>query len=213
MTRKYGGNGLKANAEKVGIKLDIPPVDPEWLKELQMGLVQIRGKRISEYDEHYPEIAYQLSAKGVSRRVIGAVFGVCSDTVRSWERQYPRFAKALLQGKKDACEEVESALFRRAVGYDLENTVIQTTRTSNRKSGKPSEVMTTTKSVTHVPPSPPALIFFLCNRAPDRWRTVRKREMEQGSLPEVPAKEIEELSDERLRLLVDSLEEMVNERE
>jgi hypothetical protein len=64
--------------------------------------------------------------------------------------------------------EVEAALFKRAIGYDVVDVTVS-------RKGEPVE----TKK--HVPADVTAQIFFLKNRVPDRWTDVRHNQV-SGSL-------------------------------
>ncbi|MGE5483158.1 MAG: hypothetical protein ACM3VX_09720, partial [Bacteroidota bacterium] len=63
--------------------------------------------------------------------------------------------------------------YRRACGYDFEETEIIADRTAEGQA-RPARVKRTKK---HVPPDVTACIFWLKNREPERWRDVVRSEV------------------------------------
>jgi hypothetical protein len=73
--------------------------------------------------------------------------------------KYPDFREILNEAKEEPNHKVEQALFRRALGYTVKETVA--------KAGKPVQV-----TLKEIAPSELACIFWLKNRSPKRWRDV-----------------------------------------
>lgn len=97
---------------------------------------------------------------GLTEKQIAKNMGCSYSTFRSWRDKYPALSAALKKGKEVSDFEVESALFRRATGYETEETITETVKG-----------VTTTRTIKKkIPPDTTAQIFWLKNRLPDRWR-------------------------------------------
>ena len=86
--------------------------------------------------------------------------GINVGTLYDWKKKYIEISNALKKGKEVADYEVESALFRRALGYDVEEVVTEIT--DGKKHIK--------KTKKHIPADVTAQIYWLKNRRPDKWR-------------------------------------------
>lgn len=85
-----------------------------------------------------------------------------------------------MRGKSGADAKVERSLFKRALGYDYEETekVIEVD-----KDGNPKPAKIRTKKI-HVPADVGAMCFWLKNRAPDEWADRPHGTMEVEDLDE-----------------------------
>lgn len=100
--------------------------------------------------------------EGLIDKEIAARLGIGVSTLYDYKKLHQEFSDALKEGKAIADYRVEEALYKRAMGFDYE----ETTEEMN-KDGK----MVVTKRVTkHVPSDTASMIFFLKNRRPDLWR-------------------------------------------
>lgn len=88
---------------------------------------------------------------------IATVLGVSEMTLHRWKQRYPQFMLVLNEGKNN--EKVERSLFQRATGYDFLTEKIFLYR------GKIIRV----PIIKHVIPDISAIMFWLCNRDPQRW--------------------------------------------
>ena len=79
-----------------------------------------------------------------------------------WKENYPELMKILEENNEYYDDKVEQALLKRALGYEYEETEIVAS-----KDGKTSKVKKTKKEV---PPDTTAIIFWLKNRNPKKWR-------------------------------------------
>ena len=93
--------------------------------------------------------------------------GIRRSTLSEWKKRFPDIADALKKNKNIVDIEVENALYKRAVGYEFEETTIEIDDEGKKKVNK------TTKQMA---PETLAIIFFLKNRKPEDWRD--KREVE-----------------------------------
>ena len=103
--------------------------------------------------------------EGLIDEQIAHNIGVAYSTFRDWMEKFPALSAALKKGKAPVDLEVENALFKRAIGYDYEET---TTEIYKDPGGQ--EHIHIKKSKKHMPPDTTAQIFWLKNRRPGRWR-------------------------------------------
>lgn len=108
-----------------------------------------------------------LARRGLSDEDIAKAINVNRSTIYAWKKSYPEISNALKEGKLVADLAVESALFKKAIGFTVTDT--KTTSFLDKETGElvegKSEV--TTK---HVLPDTLAIMFWLKNRCPDLWK-------------------------------------------
>jgi transposase-like protein len=120
----------------------------------------------------HPQIAAALAATGKIDKEIAALLGVNPRTIYNWRDKHAEFDAALAEGKEPANLAVEAALFKRACGYEYEDT-----EAVGIPGGEGKTIIKTVKKVKkHLPPDTTACIFWLKNRCPDRWRDVQQQE-------------------------------------
>ena len=133
--------------------------------------------------------------------------GVGYETLKKWRMTWPEIDLALNESWEEAVAEVENALYRRALGFEVEETAEETTELAD------GSIETKTVKRTRVlPGETQAMIFFLKNRAPDRWNdrrmvstdvTVKVMEQQAQDLIEVMDMALMALNltpDQRMRL-------------
>lgn len=81
-------------------------------------------------------------------------------TLYDWKEKHSQISQALKKGKEVVDREVENALLKRALGYEYEEKRI-------KQSGDGIEKTITKK---HVSPDVTAIIYWLKNRMPERYR-------------------------------------------
>lgn len=101
---------------------------------------------------------------GLTDKQIAHNIGISPCTLYSWEQKHPEFLHALKKGKEVADYEVENALFKRATGYSYEETITEY--------GEVSKVVKK-----HVAPDTTAIIYWLKNRRPKKWRDRPEQDM------------------------------------
>lgn len=112
---------------------------------------------------------------GLTDEQVAHNMGIRRSTLNEWAKRFPDIADTIKKGKAPADIEVENALYRRAVGFTYEETTtdveqIPTSKTDDDGNPVIREIVHT-KTVTKTAlPDPTAMIFWLKNRRPDKWR-------------------------------------------
>jgi len=106
---------------------------------------------------------------GLVNEQIAENIGIHPSTLYDWQNKYPEIAEALKQGKEVIDRQVESALLKRALGYEYEEVKMIATESGGKRVEK------TRKQVL---PDVGAQIFWLKNRKPKEWRD--KQEVEHS---------------------------------
>ena len=94
------------------------------------------------------------------------MLGIGLATLYRRKLDYPAFARVFKLGKAAADDRVERSLYSRAIGYDYIAERAAMTRHGQK----------TMRYRQHIPPDIPAVVFYLKNRRPDRWRDAHRHE-------------------------------------
>ncbi|KGK88030.1 transposase [Clostridium sp. HMP27] len=146
--------------------------------------------RKTKFSNEVLETAKKLAKEGCTDEDIAGRLGIGIRTLYDWKKKYPQFMQALKENKDYFDSRVEDALLKRALGYEYEETEIVAT-----KDGKTSKVKKTKRTV---PPDVTAIIFWLKNRQPEKWRNKIELQHEGNIKTET---NMSELSIEELRRL------------
>lgn len=98
---------------------------------------------------------------GLTDEQIAHNMGVSVRTLYEYKERFPQILQSLKKGKEIVDIQVENALFKRAIGYEYEETKI----IISEKDGKRVETIKK-----QMPPDTTAQIFWLKNRKPEKWR-------------------------------------------
>ena len=111
--------------------------------------------------DYHDDWAWSLAAKGATDDEIAEAFGISVRTVNRWKNDHLSFRKKIETGKMSADAKVEASLFRRALGYEIEESenLLEMDADGNRK---PLRVKKTKK---HVAPDTMAAMYWLNNRS------------------------------------------------
>jgi hypothetical protein len=116
--------------------------------------------RPSRFNDAIKEKIIDLAEKGKTNEQIADIIGVHVRTIENWQGKHPDLLWAIKEAKQIADDLVEASLFSRAVGYSHpEQKVFQNM----------GEIITH-ETIKQYPPDPTAMIFWLKNRQPKRWR-------------------------------------------
>lgn len=111
---------------------------------------------------------------GLTEEQIAHNMGINVKTLWEWKTRFDPISNALKNGREVADLAVENALYKKATGYEYEETTeeLRFDKTTGEKR------MVVTKRVKKtVPPDTVAQIFWLKNRKPGDWRDKRDVEM------------------------------------
>lgn len=115
---------------------------------------------------------------GLSMEQIAKNCGVSVVALYGWFKKHPEIKQAVAKGKEVVDYEVENALYKSAMGYEV--TEQQVDSKGNKRLVKK-----------YIPPNVVAQIFWLKNRMPDKWRDKHQTEI-TGGLPVVIKDDIKE---------------------
>lgn len=119
-----------------------------------------RTGRPTKFKPEFVAVAKGLARLGATDAEMATAFGVTVSTVALWKVQHKDFSDAQRVGKAMADQRVEASLYRRAMGYEHDETDLRVVGTRLVK----------TPIRKHYPPDTTACIFWLKNRKPKDWR-------------------------------------------
>ena len=117
-----------------------------------------------KYRKEMNELVYKYASQGLNNVEIAHNLGISEKTLYEWKLKHKKFAKNLEAGKKSLISQVESALYKKAIGYNYEEEKVYVSKTTDGK-----EIVRKEKIKKHLPPDTGAIAFFLKNREPKRW--------------------------------------------
>jgi transcriptional regulator with XRE-family HTH domain len=101
-----------------------------------------------------------FARKGFTDKEIAQGIGITKETLNNWKKKYPDFFTSINEWKALPNAEVERSLFERACGYS---------HPEDKVFCNNGEIIVQ-PTIKHYPPDPTAIIFWLKNRRPDKWR-------------------------------------------
>lgn len=123
----------------------------------------------------------EWAESGLTDKQIAKNIGIREGTLNEWKNRFPALSESLKRGKAVADQEVESALYKSALGYYVEEETYGRIWNANK-----SDIdLTVVKKVKKwIKPDVTAQIFWLKNRQPERWRdkVIREIETEDGTI-------------------------------
>lgn len=125
--------------------------------------------------------AYTICAEtGATDRQLAKIYNVSEATINNWKINEPDFLESLKKGKDlYDCKTVEECLLKRAKGFRYTETTREPGREADPQTGRAKMVIT--KKVSKlVVPDVTALIFWLKNRNPQRWKDIKRTEWTGG---------------------------------
>lgn len=97
---------------------------------------------------------------GLTQEQMAHNIGCSLSTLKDWMAKYPAISAAIKKGREVVDYEVENALLKRALGYSYTEKMV-----SNGPDGRTTKV-----TEKFIPPDTAALIFWLKNRCPKKWK-------------------------------------------
>jgi len=164
------------------------PPKKKLKRTLPAGFVMNPGSKPAKWNNTMAFRAMFLASLGLLEKEIALALDVHEHTINYWKRTKSEFLEALQKGKLEYTNRVESSLIESAVGYSHPDTDIRVV------DGK----IVMTPIIKHYPPNATAQIFYLKNRARDRWMDVHKIE---GSVQHTHQLDLTNLSMDQLSAL------------
>jgi len=125
-------------------------------------------KNYVKYVKPYLEDIKEWIRIGETQTTIHKKLGISETTWYAFKKKYPALEDAIVKGKQNLAEHIESSLYKKCMGYEVTETKTVT--------GKDTRTEKITK---HIPPSDTAIIFTLCNMLPEKWKRNDKDENSQ----------------------------------
>lgn len=122
--------------------------------------------RPTKYNEGCDERAFGYSLLGATDEEMARLFDISVDTFYEWRKTRPSFSEAIKAGKEEADAKVTQALYKRALGYSQK---AEKPLAVSLGAGMGSEVQIA-EFTEHIAPDSTAMIFWLKNRQPKKWR-------------------------------------------
>ena len=131
-----------------------------------------KAGRKSKYKTHVEPVLDKIAhwrKQGLTEEQVALKCGVAYSTFRTYIKQFPALISALKKAKEDLVIELEKSLYKRAIGYEYEETEVVVTKNEDGSS-KPMKVV---KKKKHIIPDVGAIIFALTNLAPEAWENTQ----------------------------------------
>jgi hypothetical protein len=128
---------------------------------------------ISKYNTNvkpFLDKIFEWKKEGCTERIIAKRLGIDHKTFIRYKKKYSDLLDVIVEGEQNFLYEVEKALYRRALGYEFEET-----ETIIHKNGDKENTKVVTRKK-YYPPSDVAIFFTLTNLAPEKWK--HKNEMD-----------------------------------
>lgn len=136
--------------------------------------------------------------EGLTDEQIAHNMGIATGTFYRWKGEYREISEAVKKGKGPVDFQVENALLKRALGYEVteERTEFKIKGTIDGKPIPDYDTARVIRTKRHIPPDPLSIFYWLKNRKPSFWR--------DKPMPEVSA------DDEPLKKLIARLDDEAN---
>lgn len=128
----------------------------------------IMGMSLCKYKSHVEGRIPTIIAwkrKGLTNAEVFENLGVGDTAMAKYRREHPELELALKNGKSDADAQVENALFRSALGYEVTET-----ETVTVTDDEGTETVRTKTTINHVKGNVASMIFYLKNRLSAEWQ-------------------------------------------
>jgi len=132
------------------------------------------GRKIKYNPDTFPLLAEGYAREGFNDKQIADKLGIGLSSFYKYQREFSEFLESIKKGKAPVDFKAENALLKRVLGYTYEEKTTEM-RIDEKGNTKPVVVKIVKKEV---PPETTAIIFWLKNRRPDKWREKQSIEVE-----------------------------------
>lgn len=140
---------------------NIRKVREKGARKPKKGKKKTPGRKPRRNTDTKKKLAARLAAAGATDKQIAAGLDISESTFYRQMRFDPEMARLIKEAKEQADEQVVTALYARALGYNVDEDTFELTKHG----------MVLTKRVPkHVPPDTKAQIFWLMNRKRSDWK-------------------------------------------
>jgi hypothetical protein len=154
-----------------------------------------------EYKELYNEKVYKLCLLGATDKEIADIIGIAEATLTIWKSKYPDLLASITKGKDDADSDVANSLYKRACGYEYEETsVTQIGEKEGDEPAKPIKVLRITKTKHHLPPDTAAAFIWLKNRKHKAWKDKHEIDI-RGLIGNIDGVKLNDMTEEQAKEL------------
>lgn len=115
----------------------------------------------------------KLAGLGMIMDEIAIFWGVHKRTVERWAKRHPEFRRALKEGRLIADNKVEKSLYERAIGFETTERHYEIEYEQDQAGAVKAMKKLKKEIVKQIAGDTTAIIFFLKNRRPDKWRDDR----------------------------------------
>ena len=147
------------------------PIPPTKGKQNKAKPKQKKMGRPTKFTPLIEQQVTLLMQEGWLDAKICKLIGVSNVTLCAWKKNNSDFLKTVKLDKEKADRDIVVSLRDRALGYSHEEEKVFCNAYGE---------ITTYKTTKHYPPDPTSIIFWLCNRHPDKW----KRNVESSAVTE-----------------------------
>lgn len=115
--------------------------------------------------------AFLLALYGLLEREMAEVLGVRLKTWEDWKSKYPELREQIDRGKFNADCEVVRALYKKAIGFEINSVHVYIDRDGNAREHPVKK---------YFPPDIKAIQMWLSNRTKGRWTTIHHHKVEHS---------------------------------
>lgn len=134
--------------------------------------IETTKKELRKWNPDYIKIAKNILADGHTEKKVYDYLGIAEPTGIRWKKEIPEFGKVFEENTADRNKHVEDSLYNSAIGHWKIKKKL--TPIYDKKTGAPTKKMKVSERYEDwVEGSIQAQIFWLSNRAPERWKLVK----------------------------------------
>ncbi len=138
---------------------------------------KLKLKKGAKFSFDFIPIVENLCSAGCSRKDVGIILGVSTNTVNSWAHRYPQVKEAFKNAKQMAAQYLISKGIRAAVGYEYEEVDEVYQSVPDGEGGFEEVLKTRTVHKRTQKENPSLLQFFLTNFSDGEFTSVKKLEI------------------------------------